>query len=59
MDEVFENVLIDIKGRKSLFKIGKLGILQQLDRISGEYINATDLGYQNIVSLEYGRGALS
>ncbi|MAJ54982.1 MAG: pyrrolo-quinoline quinone, partial [Gammaproteobacteria bacterium TMED107] len=56
MDEVFENVLIDIKGRKSLFKIGKLGILWQLDRISGEYINATDLGYQNIVSLNRNTG---
>ena len=56
MDEVFENVLIDINGRKSLFKIGKLGILWQLDRISGEYINATDLGYQNIVSLNRNTG---
>ena len=33
MDEVFENLLIDIEGRKSLFKIGKLGILWQLDRM--------------------------
>ncbi len=56
MDEVFENVLIDIKGRKSLFKIGKLDILWQLDRFSGEYINGTDLGYQNIVSLNRNTG---
>ena len=56
MDEVFENLLIDIEGRKSLFKIGKLGILWQLDRISGEYINAIDLGYQNIVSLNLNTG---
>ena len=56
MDEVFENLLIDIEGRKSLFKIGKLGILWQLDRINGEYINATDLGYQNIVSLNQDTG---
>ena len=59
MDEVFENLLIDIEGRKSLFKIGKLGILWQLDRISGEYINAIDLGYQNIVSLNLNTGEVS
>ena len=49
MDEVFESVLIDIGGRKSLFKMGKLGILWQLDRATGAFIRATDLGYQNIV----------
>ncbi|MEX2468290.1 MAG: PQQ-binding-like beta-propeller repeat protein [Pseudohongiellaceae bacterium] len=52
MDEAFENVLVDIDGRRSLFKIGKLGILWQLDRVSGEFIRATDLGYQNIVNVD-------
>ena len=51
MDEVFENILIDSNGRKSLFKMGKLGILWQLDRASGKFIHATDLGYQNIVEV--------
>jgi alcohol dehydrogenase (cytochrome c) len=51
MDEVFENILIDTGGRKSLFKMGKLGILWQLDRTSGKFIHATDLGYQNIVEI--------
>ena len=41
MDEVFENVLVDIGGRKSLFKMGKLGILWQLDRETGAFIRAT------------------
>ena len=27
MDEVFENILVDVGGRKSLLKMGKLGIL--------------------------------
>jgi len=49
MDEVFENILIDVGGRKSLFKMGKLGILWQLDRITGAFVHATDLGYQTIV----------
>lgn len=52
MDEAFENLLIDIEGRRSLFKIGKLGILWQLDRETGDYIQAVDLGYQNIVNLD-------
>ena len=52
MDEVFENVLVDIGGRKSLFKMGKLGILWQLDRESGAFIRATDLGYQTLVDVD-------
>jgi alcohol dehydrogenase (cytochrome c) len=52
MDEVFENVLVDNGTRKSLFKMGKLGILWELDRQTGTFIHATDLGYQNIVSLD-------
>ena len=31
-DEAFENILIDHGGRSSLFKMGKLGILWELDR---------------------------
>jgi alcohol dehydrogenase (cytochrome c) len=52
MDEVFENILIDIGGRRSLFKMGKLGILWQLDRRSGAFIKATDLGYQDILDVD-------
>ena len=52
MDEVFESVLIDLDGRRSLFKMGKLGILWQIDRATGEFINATDIGYQNILSVD-------
>jgi alcohol dehydrogenase (cytochrome c) len=52
MDETFESILIDIDGRKSLFKMGKLAILWQLDRTTGEIINATDVGYQTIVRLD-------
>ena len=52
MDEVFENILIDIDGRRSLFKMGKLGILWQLDRITGAFIRSSDLGYQNILDVD-------
>ena len=51
MDEVFERVLIDLNGRKSLFSMGKLGILWQIDRTNGTFVHATDLGYQNLVEV--------
>jgi alcohol dehydrogenase (cytochrome c) len=51
MDEVFENILIDVGGRKSLFKMGKLGILWQIDRTSGAFVHATDLEYQTILDV--------
>ena len=51
MDEVFESVLVDVDGRDSIFKMGKLAILWQLDRSTGELIKATDMGYQTIVNV--------
>jgi alcohol dehydrogenase (cytochrome c) len=51
MDEVFESILVDVAGRKSLFKMGKLGILWQLDRTNGQVIRASDLGYQTLVQV--------
>jgi alcohol dehydrogenase (cytochrome c) len=59
MDEVFENLLVDIGGRKSLFKMGKLGILWQLDRTTGEFIRATDIGYQTILSVDEHTGKVT
>ncbi|MEQ8953928.1 MAG: PQQ-binding-like beta-propeller repeat protein [Gammaproteobacteria bacterium] len=52
MDEVFESVLVDVDGQPSLFKMGKLGILWQVNRETGEMIRATDIGYQNIVDVD-------
>jgi alcohol dehydrogenase (cytochrome c) len=59
MDEVFENILIDTGGRKSLFKMGKLGILWQLDRNTGAFVHATDLGYQTILDVDPQTGRVS
>ena len=58
MDETFESVLVDIDGRDSIFKMGKLAILWQLDRQSGEIIRATDVGYQNILDVDPVNGAI-
>ncbi len=59
MDEVFERILINSGGRKSVFEMGKLGILWQLDRTSGKFIRATDLGYQNIVNVDPENGKVT
>ena len=52
LDEAYEAVLIDHSGRRSLFKIGKLGILWELDRATGGFIAAHDLGYQTLVDVD-------
>ena len=48
LDEAFEKVLIDVRGRKTLFTIGKHGILWKLDRESGEFLGYTETVFQNI-----------
>jgi len=58
MDETFESVLVDVDGQDSIFKMGKLAILWQLDRQSGSIIKATDVGYQNILDVNPVSGAV-
>ncbi len=48
MDEVYERVLVDIDGSKTLFTVGKVGILWKLDRTNGKYIASTETVFQNI-----------
>jgi alcohol dehydrogenase (cytochrome c) len=52
LDEVFEMVLVDNGGRQSLFKMGKIGVLWELDRRTGKFLNAYDTGYQNAVKID-------
>ena len=52
MDETFERILVDYDGKQSVFSMGKLGILWELDRVTGEFRNAVDLGYQNILDVD-------
>ena len=51
-DEVFERILIDYGGRSSVFSMGKLAIMWELDRKTGVFRNAYDLGYQTIVNVD-------
>ncbi len=59
MDEVFESVLVDRGGRRSLYKMGKLGILWQLDRANGTFISSHDLGYQTLVDVNATTGRVA
>ena len=52
MDETFERILIDYDGKRSVFSMGKLAILWELDRTTGEFRRAVDLGYQNILDVD-------
>ena len=59
MDESFERILIDYDGKRSLFTMGKLGILWELDRVTGEFRRAIDLGYQNILDVDSQTGEVT
>jgi alcohol dehydrogenase (cytochrome c) len=59
MDETFENLLVDHGGRRSLFKMGKLAILWQIDRTTGKFVSAYDLGYQTILDVHPATGRIT
>ncbi len=48
LDEVFERVLIDSNGQRSVFSIGKHGILWKLDRETGQFLGHKESIYQNV-----------
>ena len=52
LDDVFESVLINHNGRRSLFKMGKMGILWEIDRTNGAFVAAHDLGYQTLIDVD-------
>jgi PQQ-dependent dehydrogenase (methanol/ethanol family) len=59
MDEVFESILVDSGGRQSLFKMGKIGVLWELDRKTGKFVNAFDLGYQTLMTIDRQTGKVT
>ena len=65
LDDAYENVLIDHDGRSSVFEMGKMGILWEMDRKTGAFVAAHDLGYQTVVEVnpqsgqvQYKKGAI-
>ena len=52
MDEVFERILVDYDDRESVFTMGKIAVLWELDRETGQFRAAHDLGYQTLVDID-------
>jgi len=48
LDEAFEQVVVDVAGRRSLFQIGKHGILWKLDARTGEFLDLKQTVYQDV-----------
>jgi alcohol dehydrogenase (cytochrome c) len=48
LDEVFERVVVDIGDQKTLFTIGKPGILWKLDRRNGQFLGYKETVFQNV-----------
>jgi alcohol dehydrogenase (cytochrome c) len=48
LDEVFERVLIDVDGRPLSFSAGKDGLLWKLDRKTGQYVDLSQIMFQNV-----------
>ena len=44
MDEVFERVLVDVNGRSSVFSMGKLAVLWEIDRKTGKFVGVARPG---------------
>jgi alcohol dehydrogenase (cytochrome c) len=54
VDYAYERILVDLpvdgKVRKALVTVGKLGIIEALDRVTGEWLWSRETVYQNVVS---------
>jgi alcohol dehydrogenase (cytochrome c) len=59
MDEVFERVLVDYDGQRSVFTMGKIGVLWELALETGRFRNAHDLGYQTVADIDSTTGAVT
>ena len=52
MDEVFERILVDYDDRRSVFTMGKIGVLWELALETGRFRSARDLGYQTVADID-------
>ena len=52
MDEVFERILVDYDGKRSVFSMGKIAVLWELALETGQFRSAHDLGYQTVVDID-------
>ena len=59
MDEVFERIVVDVDDGRSVFSMGKIGVLWDLDVETGRLKAAHDLGYQTLVDIDPSTGAVA
>src|SRR6266550_5032775 len=59
LDETFERILVDFTDRSSVFTMGKLAILWELDRKTGAFLGAHDLRYQNVLDVDRRTGKVT
>ena len=59
MDEVFERIIVEYDGRRSVFTMGKMAVLWELDLETGSFRSAHDLGYQTFADVDPETGAVS
>ena len=59
MDEVFERILVDYDGQRSVFTMGKMAVLWELDLETGAFRSAHDLGYQTFADVDPETGAVT
>ena len=59
MDEVFERILVDYDGRRSVFSMGKIAVLWELDLETGGFRSAKDLGYQTVADIDPASGQVT
>ena len=59
MDEVFERILVDYDDRRSVFSMGKIGVLWELALETGGFRSARDLGYQTVADIDPASGQVT
>ena len=59
MDEVFERILVDYDGQRSVFTMGKMGVLWELALETGQFRSARDLGYQTFADVDPATGKVT
>ena len=59
MDEVFERILVDYDGRRSVFTMGKMAVLWELALETGQFRSAKDLGYQTFADVDPATGQVT
>ena len=59
MDEVFERILIDYDGKRSVFSMGKIAVLWELALETGQFRSAHDLGYQTVADIDPASGRVT